>query len=107
MVTIPVSSNKQDAAITSLCNMQVSSWIVSFFLKMLFNILKYHRSFPNMDIRKLLVLVISDFILNLVFLYPATCMAQIWVEIGRVFGSVSLTDTAAQNFSLDAVKQNQ
>lgn len=52
-----------------------------------------------MDIRKLLVLVISDFILNLVFLYPSTCMAQIWVEIGRVFGSVSLTDTAAQTFS--------
>lgn len=74
---------------------------------MLFNILKYHRSFPNMDIRKLLVFVISDFILNLVFLYPATCMAQILVEIGRVFGSVPLTDTAAQNFSLDAVKQNQ
>lgn len=74
---------------------------------MLFNILKYHRSFPNMDIRKLLVLVISDFILNLVFLYPSTCMAQIWVEIGRVFGSVSLADTAAQTFSLDAVKQNQ
>lgn len=49
-----------------------------------------------MDIRKLLVFVISDFILNLVFLYPATCMAQIWVEIGRVFGSVSLTDTVAQ-----------
>lgn len=107
MVTIPVSSNKQDAAITSLCYMKVSSWIVSFFLKMLFNILKYHRSFPNMDIRILLVFVISDFILNLVFLYPATCMAQIWVDIGRVFGSVSLTDTAAQNFSLDAVKQNQ
>lgn len=60
-----------------------------------------------MDIRKLLVLVISDFILNLVFLYPSTCMAQIWVEIGRVFGSVSLADTAAQTFSLDAVKQNQ
>lgn len=52
-----------------------------------------------MDIRKLLVFVISDFILNLVFLYPATCMAQIWVEIGTVFGSVSLTDTAAQTFS--------
>lgn len=52
-----------------------------------------------MDIRILLVFVISDFILNLVFLYPANCMAQIWVEIGRVFGSVPLTDTAAQNFS--------
>lgn len=60
-----------------------------------------------MDIRILLVFVISDFILNLVFLYPATCMAHILVEIGRVFGSVPLTDTEAQTFSLDAVKQNQ
>lgn len=32
-------------------------------------------------------------------------MAQTLVEIRRVFGSVSLTDTAAQTFSLDAVKK--